>query len=395
ASFNGTGADGLTFFLADASKTFGVGAYGGSLGYAQKTLAGGGGADINGMNGGYIGVGIDEFGNFSNPTEGRIGGTGSVPNAIAVRGPGQGLTGYNYLGGTANLGANSIAFPGSTTRPTGANQRTIEVVITATNQMTVYMATGGSGNFVPLYSIDLSGYTRPNSMIMGFTAGTGGNTDVHQVQNVTLSSVVSNLWTNTSADSPGATASNWNNPPAAVPASGSDILLDNTFVNTAQTITVAGNKIIRNLQIDAPFSYNLSGGSLEFNGSSAIGPTGILVSQTHGSAAQTIGSNLTADNAIQIQNNSSAALALTGTVSLGSSAATLNGSGNTTLSGNISGTGGAPIQSGPGNTTLSGTNTYTGGTTLSAGNLTVNNASGLGTGSLVVSGGTLASTNAT
>ena len=35
ASYNGTGADGITFFLADASKTFGVGAYGGSLGYAQ------------------------------------------------------------------------------------------------------------------------------------------------------------------------------------------------------------------------------------------------------------------------------------------------------------------------------------------------------------------------
>ena len=92
-----------------------------------------------------------------------------------MRGPGQGLTGYNYLGGTGNLGANSIAFPGSTSRPTGANLRTIEVIITATNQMTVYMATGGSNSFVPLYSIDLSGYTRPDSLIMGFTAGTGGS----------------------------------------------------------------------------------------------------------------------------------------------------------------------------------------------------------------------------
>ncbi len=394
ASFNGTGADGITFFLADASKTFGVGAYGGSLGYAQKTAAGGGGADISGMNGGYIGVGIDEFGNFSNPTEGRIGGTGSVPNAIAVRGPGQGLTGYNYLGGTGNLGTNSIAFPTSTTRPTGANQRTIEVVITATNQMTVYMATGGSGNFIPLYSIDLSGYTRPGSLIMGFTAGTGGSTDVHQVQSVALSSVVSNLWTNTNADSAWATASNWNNTPASAPASGSDILFDNTFVNTAQTIAVTGNKIVRNLQIDAPFSYTLSGGSLEFNGTSAIGPSGIFVSQTHGAATQTVNSNLIVDNAIQIQNNSSAALALTGTVSLGSSTATLNGSGNTSLSGNISGTG-ALVQSGTGGTTLSGTNTYSGGTTLSAGNLTVNNASGLGTGAVAISGGTLSSTNAT
>ncbi len=393
ASYNGTGADGITFFLADASKTFAVGAYGGSLGYAQKTAAGGGGADINGMNGGYIGVGIDEYGNFSNPTEGRIGGTGATPNAIAVRGPGQDLTGYNYLGGTGNLGANSVAFPSSTTRPTGANLRTIQVVITATNQMTVYMATGGSGNFVALYSIDLSGYTRPDSLIMGFTSGTGGSTDIHEVQNVALTSVVSNLWTNSSANNAWSTANNWNNSPASTPASGSDILLDNTFVNTAQNIAVTGNQVIRNLQLDAPFSYTLAGGSLEFNGSATAGPSGIFVSQTHGSATQTVGTNLIADNAITIQNNSSGSLALTGTVNLGSSTATLNGSGDTTLSGIVSGTG-ALVQSGTGTTTLSAANTYSGGTTLSAGTLTINNAAGLGTGALTIAGGNLTSTNA-
>ena len=392
ASYNGTGADGITFFLADASKTFGVGAYGGSLGYAQKTAAGGGGADISGMNGGYIGVGIDEFGNFANPTEGRIGGIGSTPNAVSVRGPGQGLTGYNYLGGTGNLGTNSIAFPSSTTRPTGANLRTIQVVISATNQMTVYMATGGSGNFVSLYSIDLSGYARPDSLIMGFTAGTGGSTDIHEVQNVALSSVVSNLWTNTNGNSAWTTANNWNNSPASIPASGSDVLLDNSFVNTAQNITVAGNQIIRNLQIDAPFGYTLTGGSLQFNGSSAPGPSGIYVSQTHGSADQTINSNLIADNAIQIQNKSAGTLNLGGTLSLGSYTATISGTGNTTLSGVISGTG-ALVHSNTGTTTLSAANTYSGGTTLSAGTMTVNNNSALGTGGVTLGGGNLASTN--
>ncbi len=394
ASYNGSGADGITFFLADASKTFGVGAYGGSLGYAQKTSAGGGGSDISGMNGGYIGVGIDEYGNFSNPSEGRIGGTGFVPNAIAVRGPGQGLTGYNYLGGTNGLGT-QIAFPASTTRPTGANLRTIQVVITATNQMTVYMATGGSGVFSPLYSIDLSGYTRPDSLIMGFTAGTGGATDIHEVQNVALTSVISNLWTGGSVVAGAGswtTANNWNNSPASAPAVGSDILLDNTFVNTAQTVNVTGTQVVRNLQIDAPFGYTVAGGTIELNGSTATGPSGIFVSQTHGSAAQTISSNVIADNAIQIQNNSSSTLALSGTLALGSSSATLSGSGDTTLSGIISGTG-SLVQSGTGTSTLSAANTYSGGTTLSAGTLTVNNATGLGTGALTLTGGNLTSTN--
>ena len=399
ASFNGSGADGITFFLADASQTFGVGAYGGSLGYAQKTAAGGGGADINGMNGGYIGVGIDEFGNYSNPTEGRIGGTGSTPNAIAVRGPGSGLTGYNYLGGTNGSGA-ALAFPGSTTRPTGANQRSLEIIITATNQMSVYLQTGGSGPYSLLYSIDLSGYARPNNLVMGFTGSTGGNTDVHQVNDVSLTSVVSNLWTNGAGTSiwgaQGTTNSdtNWNNTPASNPAVGGDILFDNSHVSTAQTIAVTGNQVVRNLQIDAPFTYTLNGGSIEFNGSSAIGPTGIFVTQTHGSANQTINSALSLDNAVQIQNNSAGTLALGGAVNLGSNAATINGTGTVNASGNISGTG-SIAQTGTGTTTLSGTNTYSGGTTISAGTLNANSSTALGAtaGGVTLSGGTLGSTN--
>ena len=392
ASYNGSGADGITFFLADASKTFGVGAYGGSLGYAQKTAAGGGGADINGMNGGYIGVGVDEFGNYSNPTEGRIGGIGSVPNAIAVRGPGQGLTGYNYLGGTGNLGANSIAFPGSASRPTLANTRSIEMILTATNQLTVYLSSGG-GPYIPEYTIDLSGYARPSQLIMGFTGSTGGSTDIHEIQDVNLSSVAANLWTNTAGTSTwGTTAANWAG--TSAPATGADILLDNTYVNSAQTIDVGTGqtRLVRSLQIDAPFSYALSNGTLEFNNNGVLGPSGILVSQTHGSATQSVNSNLVADNAIEIKNGSAGALSLTGTLATNGNTVTADGSGNTTMSGVISGTG-SLVKNDSGGLTLSGANSFTSGTTLNTGTLTANNNSALGTGALAVNGGTLASTN--
>ena len=117
-----TGADGISVFLLDANGTdpripgqFTIGAFGGSLGYAQKTAASGAvTTDVPGVSKGYLGIGLDEFGNYSNPTEGRIGGSssGSVPQAVALRGPGTGITGYNYLTGGA-VGF-PLSFPAST-----------------------------------------------------------------------------------------------------------------------------------------------------------------------------------------------------------------------------------------------------------------------------------------
>ena len=85
------GADGISFFLVDGSvnaSSFVPGAYGGSMGYAQKNEAATGvPGGIPGMAGGYLGIAFDNWGNYSNPTEGRVGGTAFTPNSIAVRGP--------------------------------------------------------------------------------------------------------------------------------------------------------------------------------------------------------------------------------------------------------------------------------------------------------------------
>ncbi|MBV8272687.1 MAG: pilus assembly protein PilY, partial [Cupriavidus sp.] len=82
--FRGTGADGISFFLADGSRPASVGASGGSLGYSCSN----GNAASDGVAGGYIGVGIDEYGNFSNVGDNTSSGPGQKANRVSIRGSG-------------------------------------------------------------------------------------------------------------------------------------------------------------------------------------------------------------------------------------------------------------------------------------------------------------------
>ena len=110
------GADGISFFLMDASVAPNIGAYGGSLGYSCSQGKG------DGMVGAYIGVGIDEYGNFLNgqtlmPGYAAGGGTNSAtgdnsalgygyrPNRIGIRGAGN--VAWNWL----NSNYYTAAFP--------------------------------------------------------------------------------------------------------------------------------------------------------------------------------------------------------------------------------------------------------------------------------------------
>lgn len=95
-NYSGTGADGISFFLADGSKPATVGALGGSLGYSCSNVN----STYDGVQGGYIGLGIDEFGNFSNSGDNTSSGFVSVrkPNRISLRGYGN--TNWSYLSST-------------------------------------------------------------------------------------------------------------------------------------------------------------------------------------------------------------------------------------------------------------------------------------------------------
>jgi type IV pilus assembly protein PilY1 len=90
------GADGISFFLMDGSyPNYDLGAFGGSLGYTcsnanndPKLHPDGSPRQYDGLAGGYLGLGIDEYGNFLNQGDNSATGYGYQPGRIGLRGAG-------------------------------------------------------------------------------------------------------------------------------------------------------------------------------------------------------------------------------------------------------------------------------------------------------------------
>jgi gliding motility-associated-like protein len=197
-------ADGISFFLFDADvPVFTAGGFGGSLGYAQK-------GNDPGLSRAYIGIGFDEFGNFGNTAENKVGGfpgagTDLVPDAIAIRGPGNGTSGYAFLVGrktmlTGNDGLSpggqfpiSSGGPG-TNRVTDPNLPGYRKVF-----LDLQPKPDGTGYFVKLQMrvTTAQGQPRmvtifdrpydfpaPKNLKIGFAASTGGFTNFHEIKNL-------------------------------------------------------------------------------------------------------------------------------------------------------------------------------------------------------------------
>lgn len=85
-----SGADGIAFFLTDADQVptvdnnTKIGAFGGSLGYSCAN----GKVTNDGLYAAYIGLGIDEFGNYSNKSDNTSTGAGEGWNRVTLRGAG-------------------------------------------------------------------------------------------------------------------------------------------------------------------------------------------------------------------------------------------------------------------------------------------------------------------
>lgn len=188
-AYNGSGADGIAVTLSDYNVPAVPGAYGGSLGYAQQTA-------INGFAGGWIGVALDEYGNYQNPTEGRLGGPGFRVDSVGVRGSGSGTTGYRWLQGTAANLSPGIDVTGTTRGPGHRYQIVVDArnagAATPQTFVTVNRDTSGTGGsyaaLIPSFdafarAVTL-GFTQapvPANWQISFTGSTGGSTNIHEI----------------------------------------------------------------------------------------------------------------------------------------------------------------------------------------------------------------------
>ena len=172
--YGGNGADGISFFLIDgADSPTQPGASGGGLGYSNDSTV------TPGIVGGYVGVGFDKFGNFSNPTYGT-GGPGLRANTIAVRG--DAANGYPYVTGVSAAGDLE-----GTTRSN--SELPVEITISSANIMSVAV-NYGSGYVTELSDINLNTIngagSLPASFKFGFAASTGGSEDTHEISGLTV-----------------------------------------------------------------------------------------------------------------------------------------------------------------------------------------------------------------
>lgn len=409
----GTGADGLTFFFYDASVAFDAGAGGGSLGYANQTA-------IDGLAGGYLGLGLDVYGNFSNPTEGRNGGVGFRSSEVVLRGPGSGTTGYEYLAGTdgvnttvggspaisnvetiLGLGSNPLAYETQNFRPDqdAEQYRFVEIELTDTNELIVRMRAGFTGPLVELFTADVSSFTRPDLLRIGFSGGTGGVDQVYEVRNLQVETTgTSNTWYWTNATS-SLWSENGNWTPVSQPADHSDLVFTDQFPDTDGPMVVlvdGADKVVRHAFLSGEYSYTINPDTTqrwEMN-TDGLGASYISVlSSVTGNADHAVNVDLDLQNDLQVQHLvTDQTLTLGGDIDTNGNDLFLNSFGILEADGVISDSGDVFAQ-GSGTKVLTGNNTYSGQTTVEGGVLQIESNNALGStaaGTTVEDGATLA-----
>ena len=173
------GADGIAIVFSDSSIEPVAGAFGGSLGYAQRTSPN----NEDGFAGGWIGIGLDEYGNYSNPTEGRVGGPGFTEQAVAIRG--SYLENYKYLAGTSTL--NPPISNGDSSTPAPGYTYEVRVDTTQTNRTIISVYSNrGSGREILINKYEYNSTNTPDYFKFSLTGSTGGENNIHEIDDLEI-----------------------------------------------------------------------------------------------------------------------------------------------------------------------------------------------------------------
>lgn len=210
------GADGICFFLFDANVLqttgFKIGGFGGSLGYAQyhkkdvPTSSGLIEVHADGVTGGYLGLGIDEYGYFARDEEGRQPQIGAgkqpspQPGSVVIRGKGTGdaelpgnypLLAFQRTSALATpfnlVGNNNARQPD----PTNLGYRKAIILLEP-------HPSGGYNISVDIVTGDASPVTHriinqyhykdaaPEKLGYGLSSATGNNVNIHEIRNLKI-----------------------------------------------------------------------------------------------------------------------------------------------------------------------------------------------------------------
>ncbi|MCW2929849.1 MAG: hypothetical protein JWM19_811, partial [Actinomycetia bacterium] len=211
--YGGTGADGIAFVLAAVNPAnplapANMGESGGALGYSANA-----GSSLVGLADGYMGIGLDVHGNFSNSVYEGTGCTNpsyistnnkQVPGQVVIRGPGSGLVGYCAVNSTATTTTSPKLILRALTRAGSVVPVEVAINPTATSFTTASGITVPAGTYEVVFTpvggpaTTLSGTLptvasglypstwttsagMPKQLAFGWVGSTGGTTDFHEV----------------------------------------------------------------------------------------------------------------------------------------------------------------------------------------------------------------------
>lgn len=202
------GADGIVNVLFNSNKLDGTpldspkpGAIGGSMGYAQMNIHENWGTVVqDGFEGGWLGLGLDEFGNFARANEGKVGGItpdDRTINAVTIRGDGNGLNGYEYLAGTTTLSPTLANELGTNYQPDGYFSGRYKFTVDARDPNHLYLRlerslTGDPADYTTIIeqfdakAPGLGQGITPEKVRYAITAGTGGGCNNHEISWIKL-----------------------------------------------------------------------------------------------------------------------------------------------------------------------------------------------------------------